>query len=279
MFETSTERPLLLRMSGKAASSVSRQRMDDGLMHRRVERARRIALDQQSESLDRSLEGLESAHNYYSWIASLMHSKMTGRVLELGSGTGTFTKVLSRTAASVDALEPSPHSFGELCRATEGLKNVTPLLGTLEVLAGQESSHYDNAVLINVLEHIENDADCLRELARLIRPGGGLAVWVPAHEFLYSNFDFRLGHYRRYNLRELRDLACDAGFEVDQIEYRNAPGALAWWVVAKVARSEPTGSGLALLWDRVIVKAVASVERHVRFPFGQSLLLTASIPE
>ena len=253
--------------------------MDDGLMQRRAERARRIALDQQHASLDRSLEGLESAHNYYAWIASLMHSRMTGRVLELGAGTGTFTKVLARTAASVDALEPSSYSFSELRRATRGLGNVTPLLGTLEELANQESDQYDNAVLVNVLEHIEDDAGCLQELARLIRPGGGLAVWVPAHEFLYSRFDFRLGHYRRYSLTELRDRAFDAGFKVDQIEYRNAPGALAWWVVAKVARREPTSGSLAIFWDRAIVNAVAAVERRVRFPFGQSLLLTASIPE
>ena len=258
---------------------MSSKPMDHGLMERRAERSRQIALDQQRESLDRSLEGLESANNYYSWIASLMQSKMTGRVLELGAGTGTFTKVLARTASSVDALEPSSRSFSELCTATSGLRNVTPLHGRLETLASRESGHYDNAVLVNVLEHIEDDADCLRELARLIRPGGGLAVWVPAHEFLYSRFDFRLGHYRRYSLKELRDLACEAGFEVDQVEYRNAPGAFAWWIVAKVARREPTGGGLALLWDRAIVKGVAAFERHVRLPFGQSLLLTASIPE
>lgn len=258
---------------------MKRTSIDEARMKRRADRAQRMAFEHRHESLDRSLEGLETAHNYYAWIASLMQTRLTGRVLELGAGTGTFTRILSRTASSVDALEPSYDSFVDLCKATEKCGNVTPLLGTLDVFADQEAGLYDNAVLINVLEHIEGHEECLRELARLLRPGGGLAVWVPAHEFLYSRFDFRLGHYRRYSLKELRDLASDSGFEVDRIEYRNAPGALAWWAVAKLAGREPTSGGLAVLWDRAVVRGVAALERHVRFPFGQSLLLTASIPK
>ena len=202
---------------------------------------------------------------------------MSGRVLELGAGTGTFTKVLAMKATSVDALEPSASSFRTLSEMM--ISNVTPLMGSLDTLSGQGTGLYDNAVLVNVLEHIEDDAKCLRELARLIRPGGGLAVWVPAHEFLYSEFDFKLGHYRRYSRLELEDLARDAGFKVDKTEYRNAAGAFAWLIVAKMAGREPTSRRLSGFWDRLVVRGVAALERRVAFPFGQSVLLLASLPE
>lgn len=248
-------------------------------LNKRIKRAQRLSHAQDSHSLDRSLEVLESSHNYYSWIASGMGSKLKGRVLEVGAGSGTFTKVISTTAVAVDALEPSMNSFHALSDATKSMSNVTPIQGTLESLSERESGMYDSAVLVNVLEHIEDDRQCLIELARLVKPGGGLAIWVPAHEFLYSDFDFRLGHYRRYSLSELQGLVQNTGFRVDRILYRNAAGALAWWIVAKIGKREPTSRRLANLWDRTFMRATIGMESHVRFPFGQSLLLLASLPD
>src|SRR6202042_1631471 len=85
--------------------------------------------------------------------------------------------------------------------------------------AGAQRGPFATAVLINVLEHIEDDEGALKQLAGLLEPGGRLVLWVPAFEFLYSDFDRRIGHHRRYRLPELRDRISRAGLEVLDIRY------------------------------------------------------------
>jgi len=57
------------------------------------------------------------------------------------------------------------------------------------VLANTALGPFDSVVLVNVLEHIENDEKALRSIMRLLLPGGTVVLYVPALESLYSDFD------------------------------------------------------------------------------------------
>jgi SAM-dependent methyltransferase len=72
----------------------------------------------------------------------------------------------------------------------------------------------DIAILLNVLEHIEDDALAVRQLFRILRPGGIAVIEVPAGPELYDIYDELLMHYRRYNMSGLMHLFSDAGFSV-----------------------------------------------------------------
>ena len=96
-------------------------------------------------------------------------------------------------------------------------------------------------------------------------------MWVPAFEGLYSDFDRRIGHYRRYRLAELRSKLSTAGFEPVDLRYVNSVGAVAWWVFARQLRTNPTSPGSAKLFDRVAVPVVRGLERRLKPPFGQSV--------
>ena len=67
--------------------------------------------------------------------------------------------------------------------------------------------------LFDVLEHIEFEGKFLRDLRYALKPGGMLYVTVPAHQFLWSAGDQR-HHFRRYNIKGLRKVIVDNGFEV-----------------------------------------------------------------
>ena len=72
----------------------------------------------------------------------------------------------------------------------------------------------DAVVLLNVLEHIAQDAQALFQVQRILKPGGVLVLEVPAGPGLYDIYDRYLLHYRRYRLADLRQLALEAGFEI-----------------------------------------------------------------
>ena len=116
-------------------------------------------------------------------------------VLEVGAGIGTITADLAPATASWTALEPDT-------RLVAAMPTVSTLDGEVVVVAGTVSeleigAAFDTVLYIDVLEHIEADAEELAAAADLLRPGGHLIVLVPAFPFLYSPFDASVGHHRR----------------------------------------------------------------------------------
>jgi SAM-dependent methyltransferase len=72
----------------------------------------------------------------------------------------------------------------------------------------------DVIVMLNVLEHIEDDVLALKKAFGLLRPGGALVIEVPAGPGLYDDYDRELRHFRRYSAGELRRKLEEAGFSV-----------------------------------------------------------------
>ena len=109
--------------------------------------------------------------------------------------------------------------------------------------------------------------------------GGQLALWVPAHMQLYSDFDRSIGHYRRYTREGLRQRLLDAGFIVDEIRYVNLVGAFAWWVVARQLHRAPTGKMGVTVFDRYFIPVLRRLEGGREMPAGQSVLALAHTPK
>ncbi len=80
----------------------------------------------------------------------------------------------------------------------------------------------DVVVMLDVLEHLSNPVDVLRDVARTLRPGGGIVVTVPAIPWLFGDWDRALGHFRRYTSRLLRQQATEAGLNVMSLGHWNS---------------------------------------------------------
>jgi SAM-dependent methyltransferase len=72
----------------------------------------------------------------------------------------------------------------------------------------------DVLIMLNVLEHIEDDVGALKNAWRLLKPGGSLVIEVPAGPHLYDAYDAELHHFRRYSRSELNRKLSAAGFRV-----------------------------------------------------------------
>jgi SAM-dependent methyltransferase len=76
------------------------------------------------------------------------------------------------------------------------------------------AAEFDVIGAFDVVEHIEQDSQVLRELHRALKPGGGAIFTVPQHPWLWSAQDERACHVRRYRRHELADKLAQAGFQV-----------------------------------------------------------------
>lgn len=72
----------------------------------------------------------------------------------------------------------------------------------------------DVCVMLNVLEHIEDDVTALKNAFKLLKPGGSLIIEVPAGPYLYGAYDAELHHFRRYSATELKSKLIEVGFRV-----------------------------------------------------------------
>jgi SAM-dependent methyltransferase len=144
---------------------------------------------------------------------------------------------------------------------------------------------FDVIGAFDVLEHIDEDETVLAEMLHALRPGGGIAITVPQHPWLWSYQDEYACHVRRYRVGELREKVLRAGFKVE-LETSFVSLLLPAMIASRMAqRKAPAESDamaelrLPTLINRAF-EGVMNLERQLirlgmRFPAGGSLLLIA----
>ncbi len=224
-------------------------------------------------------EALSQADNYYRWIRSMFGEHLRGRVAEVGAGRGNFSERLLALDSINDLLliEPDADLYRELSSRFADEARVS----TFEGYFGDEDlgGPVDAIVLVNVLEHIEDDASLVRSAWRALRPGGALLLFVPAGPNLFGSLDRAFDHFRRYERRGLVELLSEGGLNVAAAHYVNAPGALIWFLAGRVFQQRTIRLAQMKLYDRLAIPVISRIETILRPPRGQSLMAIAVKPE
>jgi SAM-dependent methyltransferase len=224
----------------------------------------------------RDLEVLASMPNYYSWIMETFGSHVAGHVVEYGAGTGTVSSRLATLATKLTLVEPSPNLVVMLRHRFEAFPQIEVIAASLQAhVAGLGENAIDTIVLVNVLEHIEDDRAALAHLFRVLKPGGKLLVFVPALQVLMSTLDQIHGHYRRYQKGDLKAKIIAAGGEVAICRYFDLIGVLPWFVLNRLLGSTTFNPTLVHINDRFAVPISRVLEQIVGAPFGKDLILVA----
>ena len=125
------------------------------------------------------------------------------RVLDVGSADGPSVSWLGERVA-VD-MDPRGLRPGGVCGAVEALPFA--------------DDRFEVVSAFDVVEHCEDEALALSELRRVATPGGVVLLSVPAYQWMWSRFDVRAGHYRRYTRSRLRRATQRAGLKVERATY------------------------------------------------------------
>jgi SAM-dependent methyltransferase len=137
------------------------------------------------------------------------------RILDIGCGTGGNLETLSGFGRA-EGVDISSEAL-DFCRA-RGLNNVRQ--GAAETLP-YESESFDLVTGLDVVEHLDDDVSGLREMRRVLRPGGRMLLFVPAFMFLWGVQDDVSHHRRRYTRSELKVKLQQAGMIVERASYAN----------------------------------------------------------
>ncbi len=223
------------------------------------------------------LEALADMPNYYSWIMDVFTPFVRGAVVEYGSGVGTVSAHLKPLSANLTLVEPSPNLAAQLRSRFDDDGKVIIIEESLEAHAAQvDAGTVDTFVLVNVLEHIEDDQEALYKLMNALRPGGHLLIFVPALQFLMSKFDRSIGHFRRYHKPDLVSKVQEAGGALRLCRYFDVLGVLPWFIFNTVLRSTTFNPTLVDINDRYAVPLTRGLESAVSAPFGKNIILVAS---
>lgn len=213
-----------------------------------------------------------SLKKYNRYIVSQFSSRLKAndQILEFGAGIGTLASIF-REVYSV-----KPHCI-----------EIDPALR--EILMERDFLVYENSQSVegpynliytsNVLEHIPDDLEALKDIHNLLEAGGSLMIYVPAFMFLYSPADAALGHYRRYTKRELYDKLKLANFSIQSCRYSDSIGFFAWLSTRffRSSTQNKIGSDSSLkFYDRFIFPiSYFFDEMGFKYFFGKNILIHA----
>lgn len=143
----------------------------------------------------------------------LLSAHPGGRVLNVGAGQGTFTRLLEARGFEVVSCDVSP-LFVDLLR---GSVRGDVLQADMTDLPFRDCT-FDAVVAGEVIEHIEDDRKALAEAARVLRrPRGALALSVPAHPEWFGASDQWAGHKRRYTRAGLVSAVESASLKLERV--------------------------------------------------------------
>lgn len=202
-------------------------------------------------------------------------------IIDIGCGSGGNLDVLANFG-NVIGVEPS----AALCRKAHS-RGIATAIYNCDVLDVKECRNTDLFTMFDVLEHIENDIEFLSKLRLNASCNHRLLISVPAYQFLYSNHDKILHHYRRYNRSSLQFTLEESGYTLKRISYFMSflfPFVLASRLKAKILESVLDKASGVDVGDypsliskpmQLSLMSEAFLSRWIKFPFGLWLFAVA----
>lgn len=220
-----------------------------------------------------TLKTLSSFDQYSHWMYSKIQRHLGKRIMEIGCGIGNnLDHLASSKDAEIILTDPREDYLEDLRRSHGSRENVSfyQYDATKPAPAELQANPPDTIVMLNVLEHIEQDELALQNLHDLIAPGGRAIILVPAFQALYCKIDENLEHHRRYSLAELQGKMRAAGFDIVDSFHFNPVGAAGWLVAGKVFRAGQIKEGHVA--GQKLLLPVAKAVDSLGLPVGLSVV-------
>jgi glycosyltransferase involved in cell wall biosynthesis len=210
------------------------------------------------------LARLNRAPRFTKWMADTIRPYLGERILEIGAGIGNLTaNLVPRTVYC--ASDINPYYLERLNR----LRPTRPYLRVHYTDASTAETYptekFDTVICLNVVEHLKDDLQALRNIRGVLENHGRAIVLVPNSPGLFGSLDEVLGHCRRYTRDQLVEACVRAGFHVEQVIKFNRVGSPGWWWNGRILKRRTFG-----FWQikflNTLVPLVRPIDRFLPFP-------------
>ncbi len=194
-----------------------------------------------------TLQVIAKAGQFNYWMYSEFRSFLKGELLEIGSGIGNISQLVVNDGLSVTLSDYNNEYYELLKKKFSGSSYVKSIIQTDLLHPNFEENYaglrgkFDSIFLLNVIEHLQDDAKAVANCNFMLKPGGYLIVLAPAYQWLYCRLDKELGHYRRYTLRKISEVLINKGFKIISKKYFNFLGICGWFFSGKILRTKKLG--------------------------------------
>lgn len=201
-----------------------------------------------------NLEVLSRADNFTDWMYSEIKPFLKGNILEIGSGMGTYSKkIINDFRGSKIVLSDIDEGYiNDLKKNENGDVSVLKINIENEQDFKNISIPVNSVFALNVLEHVQNDEQALKNIYRKLSPGGRLVILVPAHKFLFNEIDKGVDHFRRYSKKDILEKVSRTGFRLNKIFYFNFPSMFGWYWTGNIMKRSAISGGSVALFDKLV---------------------------
>jgi SAM-dependent methyltransferase len=222
------------------------------------------------------LQNLANATHLCDWMFDQYAHAIGASAAEIGAGIGTFSRrLLDKGVSRLLLIEPEPACL----RVLEQRFSANPVVelsgdslpNSPALDAARES--LDFILCQNALEHIADDAGTVRSIALALKPGGRVALLVPANPRLFGRIDRLYEHQRRYTRERIESVMASAELEIEDLYGFNVLGVLGWWVKNRIGRPEIDIRSLRTY--ELVVRAWRPIEDRWRPRTGLSFVALA----
>ena len=205
-----------------------------------------------------TLEAISSAPLFNEWMYKVTSRRLTGRILEIGSGIGNISEQYLNDGRKL-MLSDIRDNYCQYLRqkfedepTCEGVRELDLVHPNFEREYCDLLGSFDGVFALNVVEHIEDDFLAIANAKKLLRKGGRLVILVPAYQALFNEFDRSLEHYRRYTEGSLKKIFEKNNFQIVHNQYFNFAAIAGWWFSGKLLKKKTIPVGQMRIYNMLV---------------------------
>jgi cyclopropane fatty-acyl-phospholipid synthase-like methyltransferase len=215
-----------------------------------------------------ALETIEELNNYNNYIFyKVIKNIKKGKLIDFGCGFGGFVKHCIAKNLNAIGFEIN----------NEAIKKLKDDNIPIELDISNLENKYENLVSINVLEHIEDDNETIKDFKKILKNNGRLILYLPHSSYLWTELDELVGHHRRYTKKDLVSKLEGNGFRIIHVEYVDFIGSLVIAVTKFLRIRLNYSKNLTIFYDRSIFKLFKYLDFFFKNIFGKNILIVADV--
>ena len=216
------------------------------------------------------LDLMQSAKQYNNHLANLCEQLIKDKnvkIVDFGAGIGTISEILAQKDFNVECIELDDEQRKII--QEKGLK-------AFEDLSHIDDNSVDVFISFNVFEHVKNDKEQIKKIYNKLKQGGKFLLFVPAFSCLYSSFDKRLGHYRRYDLSVVKFLVENCGFRINSCKYFDSLGFCLALIYKIFNKNGQISKYSIFIYDKIIFPLTLISDKIFNKYFGKNIVMILS---